>query len=69
MGGFEELKGRVKETIGDVTNDADLEKEGEAQKEKGKAQREADRARVEARIQDAKATVKGAQQRVAQKTK
>jgi uncharacterized protein YjbJ (UPF0337 family) len=31
----EELKGKVKETIGDATNDKDLQAKGRAQKAKG----------------------------------
>ena len=69
MGAFEEVKGKVKETIGDVTNNAELEKEGEAQKEKGEAQREADQARVEAKAHDAKAKAKEAQQSLAEDAK
>ncbi|MFZ6005621.1 MAG: CsbD family protein [Actinomycetota bacterium] len=62
MGTFEELKGKVKEKVGDLMGNDELEKEGEAQKEKGRAEHEADKARIEARAHDAKAKVKEAQQ-------
>lgn len=69
MGAFEELKGKAKEAVGDVTNNVELEKEGEAQKEKGKAEREADEARIEAKAHEARAKAKEAQQRLAEDAK
>jgi len=62
MGTFEELKGKVKEKVGDLIGNDELEKEGEAQKEKGQAQHEADKSRIEAKAHEAKAKVKEAQQ-------
>jgi uncharacterized protein YjbJ (UPF0337 family) len=62
MGAFEEVKGKVKEAVGDVTNNAELEKEGEAQKEKGEAERQA-------KAHEAKAEVKEAEQKLAEKAK
>ena len=41
MGAFEETKGKVKEKVGEWTDNPDLEREGEAQKDKGEAEREA----------------------------
>lgn len=38
MGIGEEIKGGVKETIGDATNQDDLQQEGQSQKEKGEAE-------------------------------
>src|SRR5438105_3527714 len=47
MGVFEEAKGKVKEAVGDLTDNPDLHREGQAQKDKGEAQREATQARAE----------------------
>lgn len=66
MGAIEELKGKVKQAIGDVTDDGDLEREGRAQKAKGEAEREADQARVEAKAHEAKAREKLAEQKAAE---
>jgi uncharacterized protein YjbJ (UPF0337 family) len=62
MGTFEEAKGKVKEKVGDVTNNPDLAREGEAQKDKGKAEREETKARV-------KAKEKETEQKAAEKVK
>ena len=40
MGVFEEAKGKVKEKVGEVADNPDLMREGQAQKDKGEAQRE-----------------------------
>ena len=69
MGAFEQAKGKIKETVGDVTNDADLEQEGKAQKEKGKAEREADQERAKAKGHEAKAKAHEAEQELAERTK
>ena len=42
MGAFEEAKGKVKEKVGEWTDNPDLDREGEAQKDKGEAEREAE---------------------------
>jgi uncharacterized protein YjbJ (UPF0337 family) len=55
MGVFEEAKGKVKEAVGDLTNNPDLQREGQAQKKKGEAEREATEARAEAKAHEAKA--------------
>jgi uncharacterized protein YjbJ (UPF0337 family) len=39
QGAFHELKGKAKETVGKVTNDPDLEVEGQAEKIGGKVQK------------------------------
>ena len=62
MGTFEEAKGKVKEKVGDVTNNPDLAREGEAQKEKGEAQREETKAKAKAKAHEA-------EQRAAEKAK
>jgi uncharacterized protein YjbJ (UPF0337 family) len=69
MGVFEEAKGKVKEVVGDVTNNPDLEREGEAQKSKGEAEREATQARAEAKAHEAKAKAHEAEEKVAQEAK
>ncbi|HYI43896.1 MAG TPA: CsbD family protein [Actinomycetota bacterium] len=56
----EDVKGKAKEVAGEVTGNARLEREGEAQQSKAEAQREvaikegeAEKARAEAEIQEA----------------
>ena len=66
MGAFEEVKGKAKEAVGDLTNNADLKREGAAQKEKGEAEREATQARAEAKAHEAKAKEKEVEQELAQ---
>jgi uncharacterized protein YjbJ (UPF0337 family) len=39
VGKFHEVKGKVKEKVGQVTNNPDLEAEGEAEKTAGKVQK------------------------------
>ena len=62
MGVFEEAKGKVKEAVGDLTDDTDLQREGRAQKEKGEAEREATEARAKAKAHEAKAREKEMEQ-------
>ena len=69
MGVFEEAKGKAKEALGDVADDPDLQREGEAQAEKGEAEREAATARAEARQHDAKAKVHEVEQQAAERAK
>jgi uncharacterized protein YjbJ (UPF0337 family) len=59
-GVVEDLKGKAKDAIGNLTGNTDLEREGEAQQAKGDAQRdvatkeaEAEKARAEAKVQEA----------------
>lgn len=49
MGAFEEAKGKVKQAVGDLTDDAELHKEGTAQEAKGEHEQAEDAARTEAR--------------------
>jgi uncharacterized protein YjbJ (UPF0337 family) len=56
----EDLKGKAKDAIGNLTGNTDLEREGEAQQAKADAQRdvatkeaEAEKARAEAKAQEA----------------
>ena len=69
MGVFEEAKGKAKEAVGDVTDNAELKEEGRAQKQKGEAEREATQARAKAKGHEAKAKEKEVEQRAAQSTK
>ena len=69
MGAFEELKGKAKEAVGDLTNNPDLVREGQAQEDKGEAEREATEARVEAKAHEAKAEAAEAKQEAAERAK
>jgi uncharacterized protein YjbJ (UPF0337 family) len=69
MGVFEEAKGKIKQAIGDVTDNTDLQEEGRAQKEKGEAEREATEARAEAKAHEAKAKEKEIEQEGAERAK
>ena len=66
MGAFEELKGKAKQAVGDLTNDPDLVREGQAQEDKGEAERKATEARVEAKAHEAEAEAHEARQRAAE---
>ncbi len=50
-----EAKGKVKETVGDVTGNRDLQADGEADAKRGAADREATQAKVTAKAHTAKA--------------
>ena len=65
MGAFEEIKGKAKQTLGDITNDTDLKREGMAQEHKGEAERKATQARAEAKAHEAKAKEKELEQEAA----
>ena len=69
MGVFEEAKGKVKQAVGDVTDNPDLEAEGRAQKDKGAAEHDANTARAEAKAHEAKAKEKELEQRAAENAK
>jgi len=69
MGAFEEAKGKVKQAVGDVIEDPDLHREGQAQEEKGEAERDATQARLKAMGHEAEADAREAQQRAAQEKK
>jgi uncharacterized protein YjbJ (UPF0337 family) len=69
MGVFEAAKGKVKEAVGDVTNNPDLQREGQAQEEKGQAEREATQARAEAKKHEAKAKGHEVEQEAAESAK
>ncbi len=69
MGAFEEAKGKIKQAVGDLTDNPDLQREGHAQSEKGEAEREATEARAEARGHEAEAAAREAEQRGAERLK
>jgi uncharacterized protein YjbJ (UPF0337 family) len=69
MGIGEQVKGKVKEVAGDLTDNPDLEEEGRAQKKKGEAEREATEARAEAKAHELKAKEKELEERSAQEAK
>ncbi|HUQ39336.1 MAG TPA: CsbD family protein [Acidimicrobiales bacterium] len=69
MGVFEEAKGKVKEVVGDVTDNPDLQREGKAQAAKGEEEREATQARAEAKAHEAKAEAHEAEQEIAESSK
>lgn len=69
MGAFEEAKGKVKQAVGDVTNNSDLKREGDAQEAKGDAEREATEARAEAKGHEVKAKEKELEQEAAEEAK
>jgi len=69
MGVGEELKGKVKAAAGEVVDNDDLRREGEAQIDKGKAETDATRARTEAKANEAEARVHEERQRAAERAK
>ncbi len=69
MGAFEEAKGKVKQAVGDVTDNSDLKREGDAQEAKGGAEREATEARAEAKAHEVKAKEKELEQEAAEEAK
>lgn len=68
MGAFEELKGKAKSAIGDLTDDPDLVREGEAQEDKGRAERDATEARAKAKAHEAEAELHEARQESAERS-
>ena len=67
MGAFEEAKGKIKQAVGDVADNADLQREGHAQEEKGEAEREATQARAEAEARETEAAAREVEQRAVQR--
>ena len=55
MGVFEEMKGKVKEMVGDAADRPDLEREGQAQASKGAEQRKETQAQASAQEHEKKA--------------
>ena len=69
MGVFEEVKGKAKSAVGEITDNPDLVREGEAQEDKGRNEREASEARAKAKAHEAKAEVHEARQEAAERSK
>ena len=69
MGVFEEAKGKVKEKVGEATDNPDLQREGQAQNERGQAEREATQARAEAKAHEGKAKSHEVEQEAAERSK
>ena len=67
MGAFEEAKGKVKQAVGDLTDDADMHKEGRAQEAKGEHEEAESSARAEAREHAEKADAYEDEQRSAER--
>ena len=61
--GTEDVKGRIKEAAGAVTGNEDLEREGEAQRDKAGAERDAATREAEAAAARAEARAAEAEQR------
>ena len=55
MGVMEELKGKGKQVVGDITDNEALKTEGEAQADKGAEERKETEARAEAKAHETKA--------------
>ncbi len=66
MGVFEEIKGKAKEVVGDVTNNEALEQEGKAQSDKGAEERQATEARAEAQVHEKAAEAADKRQKLAE---
>jgi uncharacterized protein YjbJ (UPF0337 family) len=62
MGTGEQVKGKVKEVVGDVTGNDALEQEGRAQDKKGEAERQANQERAKAKAHEAVAREKKMEQ-------
>ncbi len=69
MGAFEEAKGKAKEAAGDLTDNPELRREGQAQEDKAQAEQDATRARAEAKRQEASADERERAERAAQAEK
>lgn len=69
MGFIEEAKGKVKKAAGDLTDNPDLKREGDAQADKGEAEADADKARAKAKGHEAEAKEKEVEQEAAEKSK
>jgi uncharacterized protein YjbJ (UPF0337 family) len=57
VGGFEEVKGKVKETVGGLTGSDSLREEGQSQQRKAEQEEKADQARAEAERHEERAEV------------
>jgi uncharacterized protein YjbJ (UPF0337 family) len=69
MGIGEEVKGKAKEVVGDITDNDALKEEGEAQTDKVRAERDATEARAKAKAHEAEAKEKELEQKTAERAK
>jgi uncharacterized protein YjbJ (UPF0337 family) len=67
MGAFEQAKGKVKETVGEVTDNDALRKEGEAQVDKGYEESKETEAKAKAQAHEKKAEMYEEKQKLAEK--
>ena len=63
---FEQVKGKTKEVVGEVTNNDALEQEGKAQVDKGVEQTKADSAQAEAKAHEKAAEAADKRQKLAE---
>lgn len=66
MGVFEEAKGKAKEAIGDLTGNAEMEREGQAQASKGAEERKETQAKAAAQEHEKKAELYEQKQQMAE---
>jgi len=66
MGVFEEAKGKVKQAVGDVSDNDALKTEGEAQADKGAEERKESQARAAAQAHEKKAEMYDQKQQAAE---
>lgn len=66
MGIGEQIKGTAKQAVGSVTDNDELQAEGEAQVDKGTEQLKADKADAEAKAHEAKAAAADKEQKAAE---
>jgi uncharacterized protein YjbJ (UPF0337 family) len=66
MGAFEQLKGKSKEVVGELTGNDALEQEGKAQADKGVEETKANAAQAEAKAHEAAAEVADQRQKLAE---
>ena len=62
MGAVEEAKGKLKQAVGDVTDNEALQAEGQAQSDKGAEERQETEARAKAQAHEKKAAMHEAKQ-------
>jgi uncharacterized protein YjbJ (UPF0337 family) len=62
MGIGEEVKGKAKQVVGDLSDNPDLREEGRAQQDKGAAERKADQERAKAKAHEVEAKEKEMEQ-------
>ena len=69
MSVFEQAKGKVKEAVGDITDNEALKTEGEAQVDKGYEETKETKAKAEAQAHEKKAELLDEKQKLAEEAK